>query len=97
MATTEEVKKLAALARITVEDAELETFTREFDAILTYVSQLEKLDFMIKQRRKIAGWYNKILAPYGDLIQAPATAANQAFHGEKRYPTPTRKWGTNTK
>src|ERR1035437_9271397 len=44
MATTEEVKKLAALARIRVEDAELEKFTSEFDAILAYVGQLEKLE-----------------------------------------------------
>jgi aspartyl-tRNA(Asn)/glutamyl-tRNA(Gln) amidotransferase subunit C len=44
MATTEEVKKLAALARIRVEDAELEKFTKEFDEILAYVGQLEKLD-----------------------------------------------------
>jgi len=44
MATTEEVKKLAALARITVADAELEKFTSEFDAILAYVGQLEKLE-----------------------------------------------------
>lgn len=44
MATTEEVKKLAALARIRVEDSELEKFTREFDAILAYVGQLETLD-----------------------------------------------------
>jgi len=44
MATREEVKKLAALARITVADAELEKFTGEFDAILAYVGQLEKLD-----------------------------------------------------
>jgi aspartyl/glutamyl-tRNA(Asn/Gln) amidotransferase C subunit len=44
MATAEEVKKLAALARIRVSDAELETFTKEFDAILAYVGQLEKLD-----------------------------------------------------
>ncbi len=44
MATTEEVKKLAALARITVGKAELEKFTAEFDAILAYVGQLEKLD-----------------------------------------------------
>jgi len=43
MATTEEVKKLAALARIKVEDAELEKFTGEFDAILQYVGQLESL------------------------------------------------------
>lgn len=44
MATTEEVKKLAALARIKIDDADLEKFTSEFDAILAYVGQLEKLD-----------------------------------------------------
>lgn len=44
MATKEEVKKLAALARIAISDAELETFTKEFDAIIAYVSQLEQLD-----------------------------------------------------
>lgn len=44
MATTEEVKKLAALARIKVGDAELEKFTSEFDAILAYIGQLEKLE-----------------------------------------------------
>lgn len=44
MATTEEVKKLAALARIRVEDSELEKFTSEFDAILAYVGELEKLE-----------------------------------------------------
>jgi aspartyl-tRNA(Asn)/glutamyl-tRNA(Gln) amidotransferase subunit C len=41
MVTTEEVKKLAALARIRVDDAELEKFTSEFDAVLAYVGQLE--------------------------------------------------------
>lgn len=44
MATNEEVKKLAALARISIADGELEKFTSEFDAILAYVSQLESLD-----------------------------------------------------
>ena len=44
MATIEDVKKLAALARINVEDVELEKFTSEFDAILKYVGQLEKLE-----------------------------------------------------
>lgn len=43
MATTEEVKKLAALARIRIDDAELKKFTIEFDAILAYVGQLESL------------------------------------------------------
>ena len=44
MATADEVKKLAALARIEVKDEELPKFIKEFDAILAYVGQLEKLD-----------------------------------------------------
>lgn len=47
MATTEEVKKLAALARIRVPEGELEKFTKEFDAILAYISQLEALDLPV--------------------------------------------------
>ena len=52
MATTEEVKKLAALARIKIGDAELENFTSEFDAILAYVGQLEKLDLPTGSERE---------------------------------------------
>lgn len=44
MATAEEVKKLAALARMEVGEGELARFTEEFDAILAYVGQLERLD-----------------------------------------------------
>lgn len=43
MATREEVQKLAALARISLGEEELDRFTTEFDAILAYVSQLETL------------------------------------------------------
>lgn len=42
--TSNGVKKLAALARIEIGEAELEKFTSEFDAILAYVGQLETLD-----------------------------------------------------
>ena len=34
------------------------------------LAQLEKLDWLLKER-KIAGWYNKFLAPYSDLVQVP--------------------------
>lgn len=44
MATKEDVQKLAALARISIDEAELEKFTKEFDAILAYVGQLESLE-----------------------------------------------------
>lgn len=43
------------------------------------ISQLEKLDFMIHQRRKIAQWYNKFLEIKGDIIQAPYTSTSN-FH-----------------
>lgn len=43
-ATPEDVKKLAALARLEVPEAELPAFVKEFDAILEYVGQLESLD-----------------------------------------------------
>jgi len=39
------------------------------------ISQLEKLDFMIRKRRQIAAWYNEILKPYDDIVQSPMTAA----------------------
>lgn len=43
MASSEEVRKLAALARIHVEDAEVEKFAKEFEAILAYVGKIEGL------------------------------------------------------
>jgi aspartyl-tRNA(Asn)/glutamyl-tRNA(Gln) amidotransferase subunit C len=48
MASREDVQKLAALARIRVSDSELDTFVKEFDAILAYVGQLEKLSIDTK-------------------------------------------------
>ncbi len=44
MATVEEVKKLAMLARIAIAEEDVLKFTNEFDAILAYVGQLETLD-----------------------------------------------------
>ena len=43
MATTDDVKKLAALARITVPEEKLVKFAEEFEAILGYVSKLDEL------------------------------------------------------
>ena len=43
MATTEEVKKLAELARIEVPEERLPTLVAEFDQILSYVGQLDGL------------------------------------------------------
>lgn len=40
----DEVKKLASLARISVEDSELAKFGKEFESILAYIGQIEKLE-----------------------------------------------------
>lgn len=52
MATIEDVKKLAALARIQVAEVELEKFTKEFDSIISYVGQLEELQLKESDREK---------------------------------------------
>ncbi|MFA5317860.1 MAG: DegT/DnrJ/EryC1/StrS family aminotransferase [Patescibacteria group bacterium] len=38
------------------------------------LAQLEKINWMIAERRKIAKWYNKYLSSYTDLVQLPITA-----------------------
>lgn len=42
-ATGEDVKRLAALARVDVPEADLERFAAEFDSILAYVGKLDEL------------------------------------------------------
>jgi aspartyl-tRNA(Asn)/glutamyl-tRNA(Gln) amidotransferase subunit C len=44
MATKDDVKKLASLARVELPEASLEKFTREFDSIIAYVDQLNSLE-----------------------------------------------------
>ena len=70
MATTEDVQKLAALARITIEDAELEKFTSEFDAILAYVGQLEQLQISAAAKEKPA--LRNVMRPDGEPHAAGA-------------------------
>ena len=43
MASPDDVKKLAALARLSIPDADLERFSQEFDSILSYISKIEGL------------------------------------------------------
>lgn len=44
MASADDVRKLAALARIELKDAEIEKFSNEFESVLAYVGQIESLD-----------------------------------------------------
>jgi Asp-tRNA(Asn)/Glu-tRNA(Gln) amidotransferase C subunit len=43
------VKKLAALARLSVPEEELPKLAAEFDAILTYIGQLDELSLLIRR------------------------------------------------
>lgn len=40
------------------------------------LAQIEKIDFLISDRRKIAGWYKKFLSRYPELVQVPRIAPN---------------------
>ncbi len=44
MATIEEIKHLAKLARISISSEDLGKLTQEFDSVLAYIGQLDALD-----------------------------------------------------
>lgn len=84
MASPEDVKKLAALARIEVPDSELDKFAEEFDAILAYVSQLEKLH--VHERGKSS----TPLLPYTNVMREDGEPHEKGKYTEKlveQFPT----------
>jgi aspartyl-tRNA(Asn)/glutamyl-tRNA(Gln) amidotransferase subunit C len=48
MASSDDVKRLAALARIQIEETDLERFSKEFESVLAYVGQIETLEVSAK-------------------------------------------------
>ena len=42
--TSKDILKLAALSKLSISEAEIETYTQQLNAILDYVSQLETVD-----------------------------------------------------
>ena len=50
MASADEVKKLASLARIQIAPEESEKFAKEFESILAYIGKLEELNIDIKTK-----------------------------------------------
>jgi aspartyl-tRNA(Asn)/glutamyl-tRNA(Gln) amidotransferase subunit C len=73
MATPQDVKKLAALARISVPDEELEKFAVEFDAILKYVGQLDELNVTKGEQ----------LLPYTNVFRSDGEPHEKDIHTEK--------------
>ena len=54
----DEVKKLAELALLAVDDSELDTLTKEMDSILEYISEINSFTADIKNERKKPLLYN---------------------------------------
>lgn len=53
MASTDDVQKLAALARLSIPQEKLADFAKEFDGILAYVGKLEELSLPETKERTI--------------------------------------------
>jgi aspartyl-tRNA(Asn)/glutamyl-tRNA(Gln) amidotransferase subunit C len=73
MATPEDVKKLAALARISVPEESLPKLVEEFDAILGYIGQLSEL--------KITS--GTPLLPYTNIFRADENPHENRAYTEK--------------
>ena len=73
MSDIEEVKKLAALARISVPEKDLEKFAGEFDAIVGYISQLNELS--VPKREP--------LLPYTNIFRADEHPHEKGKYTEK--------------
>lgn len=68
MATPEDVRKLAALARIAIPEESLDTFTKEFDGVLAYVGTLEELS--LEHETPTAGAVRNVLREDGDAHES---------------------------
>jgi aspartyl-tRNA(Asn)/glutamyl-tRNA(Gln) amidotransferase subunit C len=62
MASAEDVKKLASLARLDIPEDKLAAFAAEFDGILAYVGQLEKLPIDVSNTPAVATIHNAFRA-----------------------------------
>ena len=61
-----QVKKVAKLSRISLDDRKLESLSKDLDAILNFVEQLNKLD--TEQTEPLTSIVDKTLEPRNDKI-----------------------------
>ena len=61
-----QVKKVAKLSRISLDDSKLESLSKDLDSILNFVDQLNKLD--TKKTEPLSSIVNKTLEPRIDKI-----------------------------
>lgn len=58
MASTDEVKKLASLARLSFDDAAIEAYAKDFENIIGYVSKLSELDIKTSSGNTVGAVHN---------------------------------------
>lgn len=73
-ATPEDVRRLAALARVEVSEADLPRFAREFDAVLAYVGKLDELTIPDLER---------IVPPVRNVFRADTVTEETGSNTEK--------------
>ncbi len=61
-----QVKKVAKLSRISLDDSKLESLSKDLDSILNFVDQLNKLD--TKKTEPLTSIVDKTLEPRSDKI-----------------------------
>ncbi len=61
-----QVKKVAKLSRVSLDDSKLESLSKDLDSILNFVEQLNELD--IKKTEPLTSIIDKTLEPRADKI-----------------------------
>ena len=61
-----QVKKVAKLSRISLDDSKLESLSKDLDSILNFVDQLNKLD--TKKTEPLSAIVDKTLEPRNDKV-----------------------------
>lgn len=81
--TKQQVKKIANLARIKLEDSELDKFAKEISDILDYVEQLQEVDVDdVDRASHVADYQGKVLQK--DEVKKALTHEQVFLNGEKR-------------
>lgn len=58
--TKEEIKKLANLARVNIEDQELESFSKDISNILDYVQEINNANINLNKEGRVGSVFNVI-------------------------------------
>lgn len=72
-ATPEDVRRLAALARISIPEDTLATFAREFESVLSYVGKLDELSIDMAEKPPVPERHNVLRADENSTVPGTYT------------------------